>query len=433
MSEHYTIREYDNFTREKDVASDAYFSLSEKTFDDLEKFILANKSTANIEALELMTISSKKGIGKIISAKNYVGIIRMNDGTEIEILPKIYSYNDFSRASTKKVFIEMLKSIREIPFKKFNLSNLKIENLSIFEVFIRMFINEIFIIVKHGIKSIYISNSENESFFKGKIQFPEHIKYNIAHKERVFIEYDIFSKNRPENRLIKSTLNLLAMLTRDLKSKRDIIALLTAFDEIEYSQNYEKDIQNYTSDRNMKEYDNAIKWCGIFLMHKSFTAYSGSEVAYALLFPMEQVFEAYVAEMLARKLREPDKVYYSIKTQDKKYSLFDKPTKFNLRPDIVINNRTNNVVTVMDTKWKLLCAFSFNYGIAQSDMYQMYAYGKKYDAKKVMLIYPLTDSVNQNDVISYTSNDGVAVRIVFFDLFHVEESINKIIEIEQEI
>jgi 5-methylcytosine-specific restriction endonuclease McrBC regulatory subunit McrC len=44
----------------------------------------------------------------------------------------------------------------------------------------------------------------------------------------------------------------------------------------------------------------------------------------------------------------------------------------------------------MDTKWKLLTDDgSEKYGISQADMYQMYAYHKRFEnAKKVILLYP---------------------------------------------
>ena len=50
----------------------------------------------------------------------------------------------------------------------------------------------------------------------------------------------------------------------------------------------------------------------------------------------------------------------------------------------------------MDTKWKRLSgSLKNNYGISQADMYQMYAYQKKYEAKGnnvngVTLLYPMS-------------------------------------------
>ena len=49
----------------------------------------------------------------------------------------------------------------------------------------------------------------------------------------------------------------------------------------------------------------------------------------------------------------------------------------------------------MDTKWKVLSEDKANYGISQADMYQMYAYQKKYNAKNVTLLYPKTENVSK--------------------------------------
>ena len=85
MRKIYQITEYGSFVRGKEVLGS--ISLPINTFDTLENFVLSNR-TNNADALELMSISTRKGVGKIITAKNYVGVITMDDGTTIEILPQ---------------------------------------------------------------------------------------------------------------------------------------------------------------------------------------------------------------------------------------------------------------------------------------------------------------------------------------------------------
>lgn len=114
MNSFYQIKEYDSFISDKEIAG--YKTLPESIFHQLEDFILTN-SSKDTDALELMGLSAKKGIGKVITAKNYVGIITLNDGITIEILPKIYSasVDDNFGTRTKRVLIDMLKTLREIP------------------------------------------------------------------------------------------------------------------------------------------------------------------------------------------------------------------------------------------------------------------------------------------------------------------------------
>ena len=93
----YTITEYGGFTR--GTAQYGYQGLPEKTFDALEAFILANNTGGEIEAVQLLSLSARRGVGKIITARNYVGLITMADGTVIEILPKIAG-GDLSESDT---------------------------------------------------------------------------------------------------------------------------------------------------------------------------------------------------------------------------------------------------------------------------------------------------------------------------------------------
>ena len=82
----YTITEYGSFIRKNEVAG--YKTLPVKVFDALETFILENAEKGNAST-DLMGVSVRKNIGRVITAKNYVGVIALNDGNLIEILPKI--------------------------------------------------------------------------------------------------------------------------------------------------------------------------------------------------------------------------------------------------------------------------------------------------------------------------------------------------------
>ena len=136
MRKTYQITEYGSFVRDKEVIG--HTSLPQETFDALENFVLSN-STIDSDALDIMGVSVRKGIGKIITVKNYVGVITMDDGTSIEILPKIYSKENFTDGKVKQLLIDMLKTLRNAPFKNLQNTNVNIEKLSIFEIFIRMF------------------------------------------------------------------------------------------------------------------------------------------------------------------------------------------------------------------------------------------------------------------------------------------------------
>ena len=415
------IKEYGSFVRDKEV--EGYTSLPQDTFDALENFVLSN-STSETDALDIMGVSARKGIGKIITVKNYVGVITMDDGTSIEILPKIYSKENFTDGKVKQLLIDMLKTLRNAPFKNLQNTNVNIEKLNIFEIFIRMFIDEVFFIVKRGLKCDYETVQSNGNVFKGKMIFAGQIKYNYAHKERCFVEYDEFNTNRAENKILKATLSYLYRNTTSSRNKTDIKTLLNAFSEVDESKDYKSDFDKIVPDRKTTDYQTALMWSKVFLMGKSFTSFAGSEVAFALLFPMETLFESYIATQLKKKLNGTG---YTLSAQDKTYHLFDEPKKFLMKPDIVIKHKETDRILVMDTKWKVLSDSKANYGISQADMYQMYAYQNKYHSENVTLLYPLTEKVEQNKNIEFYANDGTLIRVRFIDLFDLNNSLSNVI------
>lgn len=423
----YQITEYGSFITGRQV--DGYTTLPPATLEQLENFILSNTTANNAQstdALELMSISVKRGIGKIITAKNYIGVLTFNDGTAIEILPKIVSTVPEHSQRAKKLVVDMLRSLTNVSYKSLQVTNVDIEKMPLLDIFIRMFLDEVFRLVKHGLRSSYETIAENRSFFKGKILFSEQLKHNFSHKERTFTEFDEFTPNCPENRLVKSTLMLLYKQTHSSRNKTDIKTLLAAFDNVPSSTDYTGDFSKAG-----KSYGTLLLWCQIFLTGKSFTSFSGSGVAFALLFPMETLFERYVAVQLKKILPAEE---FLISIQDKTHYLFLSPSKkFLLRPDIVITRKRDNAIFICDTKWKLLSSKKVNWGISQADMYQMYAYQKKYNAKNITMLYPITEQISQKieheKEIQFTSDDGVIVRVRFVDLFDIKKSLFGLIDL----
>lgn len=424
MNQVYSIREYGSLIAGKKLPG--YTTLPEHTFSQLEAFILSNQNQET-DALELMGLSAKKGVGKVITAKNYVGILSMKDGTTIEILPKIDAATqrgEADDASTKHILIEMLRSLRNAPFKSMQTANVSLDKLNIFEIFIRMFVDEALLLVKRGLKCSYETMEENERFFKGKLLVSQQIKCNYNHLERSFVAYDVFHSNCPENRLLKATLLYLYHKTLSVKNKNDLRLLLSSFSGIAPSTDFPGDFAACKPDRNTGDYTTVLMWSRVFLMGKSFTSFAGCEVALALLFPMETLFESYVVSQLRKRL-SPAK--YGISVQDKTHHLFDFPgKKFLLKPDIVVTRKADHAVFVLDTKWKILTTTKANYGISQGDMYQMYAYQKKYGAEHVTLLYPANRQIAVDSELKFCADDGVQIQIQFVDLLDMKGSMHRI-------
>lgn len=420
MKKFLEVHEFELITCNEEYKDNStYRYLEKKLFLELENLILTYQSTSDVDAIDFFNISSKRNVGKVITVKNYVGLIQINNYFQIQVLPKI-SFS--SEDETKKIFIKMLRCLKDFPSKIFNDTNLRIDKMNIYEIFINMYIQEVRNLVKKGIKSNYLTLESNSNFYKGKLLVNEHIKRNLMHKELFYVSYDEYEKNRPENKLIKSTLLKLIQLSSNAANIKEIRQLLINFETIEPSINYTSDFAKILIDRNTKDYLMLMKWSKVFLLNQSFTTFTGDTNSKALLFPMEKVFESYVAQNLKRVMSE---LNWDISLQDKGYYLFDEPRKFALRPDIVIT-RDDESVVILDTKWKSLNNNSkLNYGISQADMYQMYAYAKKYQASEIWLLYPVNEEIKDLK-INFKSDDDVIINLFFVDVKNINESITKL-------
>lgn len=360
-----------------------------------------------------------KPIKKGVQANNYVGVLQTKSGLTIEILPKIAGRTEEATDSRiRQLFLEMLKTVRSINGKTFKLTNLNAKKNNLLEVFISMFLTESDMIIKRGLKSSYVTVQSNEKFLKGKLLMTQHLRKNSVNQSYFYNEYDEFLTNSAENQLVKTTLEYLLQNSRDNNNLRIIREQLVYFEFVDLTNAPEQTFQKVSIGRNYKYYAQTLDWCRIFLSRKSFTSFRGSSLAFAILFPMEEIFEAYIAHKLKKSL--PDA---NVSAQDKKYSLFDRTNEtkagYRLRPDLVVRYE-NDQTTIADTKWKVLDSS----GPSQADLYQMYAYYTRYRHKsenvdKVVLIYPYSTSYSENEFRSTQSSSeelGAKIQVRFVDL-----------------
>jgi 5-methylcytosine-specific restriction enzyme subunit McrC len=360
------------------------------------------------ELEEIAKVSSILGFnkrGNLISL-NYVGLIETKNGV-LEILPKI-SKDDNLKAS-KEILIKMVKTLKNHPFKSISTANLKIEKMPLLEIFILFFLNELDELIKKGIKRDYLSIQDNQKFLKGKLLISEHIKRNFAHKERFFVEYDEYIEDILENRIIKTTLKKLNNLSLSLKLQKRIREFLFIFSGVREIYNL-NELKNINLDRTKSYYKRVIDICKIFLTDSSYSLYLGKNINFSLLFDMNKLFESFVSYWFKR-------FYPEAKLQDKSYHLLHQGSKnfYQLRPDIVVGNK------IFDTKWKIIKSFN---DISGSDLYQMYAYAKKYNSKEVTLIYP---KVYEVDDMEFYFEEDVKLKVSFFDLEGFEKSVMDIV------
>ena len=388
-----TVYEFDALTSCKIEKEDRLHTIPEHAHDWLEKRCRRNAENSSANWLRITQRSGHPAV----QVTNYVGVIRTSNGYSIEVLPKTGKINDTElEKKSRERLLKMLTCLREFSHIQTPAAMLSKSHMPLLEVFIYVFLQEIRHIVKRGIRGAYNQKRDNLFFLRGKLLVSEHLKRNLIRKERFFTEYDEFSTDRPANRLLRAALKRAISMTSVGKHERLARELDFAFDDVRPSTHIPADFQKVQIDRDMGYYKSALAWARLILNQDSPLTGMGKHNAPSLLFPMERVFEAYVAKHLRKQLHTGCRLV----TQAQDHYLVNHENKswFYMKPDMLVINREEGNILVLDAKWKLLNMDANNkYGLSQPDFYQMYAYGHNYLEGKgdMALIYPKTDNFKE--------------------------------------
>jgi 5-methylcytosine-specific restriction enzyme subunit McrC len=362
----------------------------------------------------------QRGGRKAVQVTSYVGVIRSPTGYQIEVLPKTGRANEGGAVEARQLLIEMLCCLNGFRHIQTERAKLAAARMPLLEVFMAEFLFAVEQIVKRGLRSDYTIRQDNLRALRGKIMISQQLRHNLTRADRFFTEHDQFSSNRPENRLLHTALRKILPMLVSQENQRLARELSFIFADVPQSTQIQLDFRCVRLDRGMSNYADALAWAELILAEMSPVTGIGKHRAPSLLFPMEKVFEAFVAKHLSHQLHKPN----FLKTQAQSHHLVRHTEQdwFRLKPDLLVRESVNDFL-VLDTKWKLLdrkkTGGTHKYGLAQGDFYQLLAYGQSYlDGKgDVVLIYPLTDLFDEAlPVFSFPKTEGLRLWVLPFCL-----------------
>lgn len=415
MSDTKVVREHDDLTAER-------IGLSADELEDLKEFSFENRR----DDLDNYRPVLQARNGRLF-AGNYVGIIETRKRTVLEILPKVdFVDDDDDKSETKRILYSMLRTWRGFRSQAvFNETQINaVRRFNMLEVFVHLFLNNLVTLTQRGLARHYQPVEDNLPCLRGRILFPQHIRENASNRARFYVRYDEFSANRPANRLIHSTIDRLTGRVRQPRNQQLLHQMRIGFSDIPLSAHPQSDWDRHQVDRTIRHYDAVMQWVGLFLFDQGLTTYAGKHVNQALLFPMWEIFEDFVAASFRRHQH-----HFKVSEQgpSKELASIGQKKVFYMKPDICLTSH-DGFRLILDTKWKEISGVDSDpkHGVEQADMYQMFVYGKKYGCRKVALIYPKTKEFEKSEVFRF---DKELSLVCFpFDVTRPECSVREIIE-----
>lgn len=367
-----------------------------------------------------------------VRANNFVGFIQTDDDL-IEIYPKVF--RNYENAKDHKEL--MLRHIfywfsycRKWKFP-FNQTTLDIREIKEFpELIINVIANQFFDTISRQPLTMYQPVEEVFQSPRGSINFKRYLNNGIStgNYHRIDCDYEPFLFDNKVNRIIKYCSRLLLLKTRYAENQRILQDIVFILDEVEDLPYTIQDVERTYFNPFFEDYASLMNSCNMILSQQLYSNNLYNLSQWCLLFPMEYIFEDFLAGFLQDRFYEKWKIEYQ--KSDKYLAVNDSGKKvFNMQQDIFLTSKEDpGLKIIVDTKYKLR---DLNYktdikkGISQDDLYQMVSYAFRRGCTDIMLIYPnISDNkINRPDkfkvVSGFTSNEKIkvtAIEIPFWSL-----------------
>lgn len=353
--------------------------VSQSAFDFLVKLNASfSRSGASLTVLE---------DAQHLRLDNYVGVIETPCGTRVEILPK-HADGPAAAGKSRLLLKRMIGAALDLPVREAGVAALESFDAPLPEWIMGQFLAALDHVVQRGVRFDYVRLEEEQRFLRGQLDVTRQLRQMPGRQHLFQIRHDVFLPDRAENRLLKSAARRVLASTRSPDNWRLANELCARLGDVPDSRDIRADFRLWRTDRNLAHYQPAKPWCQLVLGESMPLAIAGESKGMSLLFPMERLFEAYVAAWMHKRLASEARLV----TQARTFSLceHDGARMFQLRPDLLVHHQGSS--WVMDTKWKRIDggARADKYGLSHSDFYQMFAYGHTYlaGAGELVLIYP---------------------------------------------
>jgi 5-methylcytosine-specific restriction enzyme subunit McrC len=345
---------------------------------------------------------------------NHVGVVQTPCGTTLEILPKHHDVGD-SVQDSRALLRKLIQALLELPRRESGQAMLERFDAPLTEWVMRQFLLELERVVKHGVRFEYQRVEEELSFLRGQLHTVAQLRQPPGREHHFQVRHDMFLPDRPENRLLRLALERVRRATADADSWRLANELTVRLSDVRVSTQVRDDFKSWGNDRLMAHYRGVKPWCELILSRSMPMALVGESEGLSLLFPMEKLFEHYVARWLRKRL--PAEVRLKVQASGKALCEHLGMPIFQLEPDLLVSHIDRR--WVLDTKWKRIDAANRaeKYYLNQADFYQMMAYGERYMGGRgnMALIYPRSASFRE-PLAPFDFSSKLCVHVLPFDL-----------------
>lgn len=409
-----TLFEYDKWVKVENSTA-IFHSLKsiwrQRNFSDLTEELEENETDKNYQPF--LCFSNNE-----IRANNYVGFIQTTTDL-IEIYPKVFrNYPDKDKNDMLRHIFFWFNYCRKwkLPFSQVQLDRFSIDEFP--ELIINLIAIQFLKTISNQPLTLYQGVEEAMQTPRGSINFKRHIANSLTNGnfQNIECDYEPFLFDNKVNRVIKYCSRLLMNQTKFAENLQMLQEVVFILDEVEDISCNICEVENITLNSFFEEYNKVLDSCKLVLNQQLYSSNTYDLSQWCLLFPMEYIFEDFVAGFLEQHFSKDWNVQYQ--KSDEYLATNDVGRKvFNMQHDIFLTSKFSGKKIIVDTKYKLR---SVNFkddpkrNITQTDLYQMTSYAFRRGCTDIFLFYPnLSDNINEPDIFEiksgFNSDDKVKI------------------------
>ena len=328
---------------------------------------------------------------RFLRARQMVGVIAAR-GCSLEILPKVDpDANDEgsseSTATVRGQLVHMLDVALGLDLSSGQAAAMAHRADSLLEVFIALFADRLLAEVRRGLPRLYRAQEDDLRALRGRLDVVRQFTVNAVRPDRLACRFDALDGDTPLMRVMKACVLVLARHSRAAATQRKLAELRFLLADISDVPRAALPWKQVRIDRASRRWRALLELARLLLGTRWQQTHAAARApeGITLLFPMNDLFERYIAIQLRRALA--DTGLEVVAQGGGEYCLepwegvggYSHAT----RPDILIRAADGAFSCVIDTKWK-----RFEGAIAQADVYQMMAYARLYRCPRLILLYP---------------------------------------------
>ena len=232
----------------------------------------------------------------------------------------------------------------------------------------------------------YRSEEQNRTALKGRLLFNEQLRHNLVRKDRFFTHSHEFTSDNIYNQILFKALRIVSSISTSSAQRKDAGCLAERDEAISDIHCTQDTFLRLRYERSTERYRAALRLAELIILNHQPYLKGGPRSVFAILVPMEALFEAYVTQLLLSASRKITSVEVLVQRSTAFWRV-DGQRARTVRPDIILKCKESKKLIILDTKWKVP---NKNALPTSSDLQQMFVYNKLFEGTSSNLVYPET-------------------------------------------